>query len=135
MAIDNTKDTLNSTDIIERIEELENEFITETEKDTLEEAIETIKNFDNPTHPGLEEYNILKAFASELEGYGDWKDGETLIRESYFEDYCKELCEDIGAIPKDFPGFIEIDWEATANNLRVDYTEAELDGVTYLMRA
>lgn len=64
----------------------------------------------------------------------EWKHGVVLIPESDFEDYCKDLCDDIGDIPKDLPDYIVIDWEATANNLRVDYSEAEFQGETYLYR-
>lgn len=81
------------------------------------------------------ELATLKAFAEQLEGYGDWHHGETLIRESYFVEYCQELVSDIGDMPREIPSYIVIDWEATASNLKVDYTESELDGVTYYMRA
>jgi hypothetical protein len=82
-----------------------------------------------------EELRTLKELRDELEPYApDWHHGETLIRETYFTKYCEELCKDIGAIPEDTPDWIVIDWEATANNMRVDYTEAEFDGVTYLIR-
>lgn len=81
-----------------------------------------------------EELRALEALKSELEGYCDWAHGSTLIRESYFTDYCEELLKDIGDLPKDLPGYLVIDWDKTANNLRVDYTEGEFDGVTYLVR-
>ncbi len=82
-----------------------------------------------------EELATLKKFADEAEGYAeDWRHGSTLVRESYFGEYCKDLCEDIGDLPKGLPGYIVIDWDATAHNLKADYTEAEFDGVTYLVR-
>ena len=49
-------------------------------------------------------------------------------------DYTHELCEERGSVPKDFPRWIEIDWDATARNVRMDYTLTEIDGVTYLYR-
>jgi hypothetical protein len=60
--------------------------------------------------------------------------GVTLIPEYNFEDYCEELCEDAGYISKDFPSWIEIDWEATSNNMKQDYSEVEFRGETYLFR-
>jgi hypothetical protein len=82
-----------------------------------------------------EELKALKEFAEEAEGCAeDWQHGATLIRESYFEEYCEELCKDIGDLPKDIPSYIVIDWDATAHNLRVDYTEVDYDGVAYLVR-
>lgn len=82
-----------------------------------------------------DELKVLLALADECDGYAaDWFHGATLIRESYFTRYCEELCKDIGDLPKEIPHYIEIDWEKTANNLRIDYTEVDWDGVTYLIR-
>jgi hypothetical protein len=79
--------------------------------------------------------NALQALASEAEDYApDWQHGATLVRESYWPTYAKQLVEDTGELPKDLPDWIVIDWEATADNLRVDYTEVEFDGVTYFVR-
>jgi hypothetical protein len=116
--ITNTEDILDSWDIIARIDYLDDE---DYEKDEDE----------------LEELANLKAFAEQLEGYGDFKHGESLIRESYFEKYCRELVSDIGDMPKDIPAYIEhnINWEGVADDLRADYAEAEFNGVTYLMRS
>ncbi len=82
-----------------------------------------------------EEMAALKTLAEEAQGYApDWQYGETMIRESYFVEYCQELLEDIGDLPKDLPHYIEIDWEKTARNIRMDYTEVDFDGVAYLIR-
>jgi antirestriction protein len=64
---------------------------------------------------------------------GDWYP-VTLIRDSYFVAAMQELCEDIGDVSKDLPSYIEIDWEATARNLRVDYSSVEFHGVTFWYR-
>jgi hypothetical protein len=83
-----------------------------------------------------DEYRALKAFAEEAEGYcSDWRHGETLIRDSYFETYAQELAEDIGAINANasWPNNC-IDWEQAARELQTDYTSAEFDGVTYWFR-
>jgi hypothetical protein len=42
--------------------------------------------------------------------------------------------EDVGDLPRGIPSYIVIDWAATADNLKVDYTEVDFDGVTYLVR-
>lgn len=60
--------------------------------------------------------------------------GVTLIEEDEFEDYCRELIEDCGYISKDFPSWIEIDWSRTTDNIRIDYSEVEYQGTTYLFR-
>ena len=155
--IDNNQDVIDSRDIIARIEELESEQTglqdsLEEAKEELEgmdedvtnqeiiekeaavrEAEEALKEFENDYG---EELTALKSITDECEGYGDWSYGEALIRESYFEDYARELAEDIGAIPKDskWPCTC-IDWEQAAEELKVDYTSIEFNGVTYYMRA
>lgn len=39
------------------------------------------------------------------------------------EDFVQELLEDTGGIPKDFPDYIHIDWEWTAKEIMMDYSE------------
>jgi len=90
----------------------------------------------NETDEG-QELTALKALRDELEGYcDDWKYGVTLIRESYLQEYCKDWVADIGDLPANLPSYIknDIDWNGVADDLRVDYTEADFDGVTYLAR-
>lgn len=82
-----------------------------------------------------QEYRALKALADEAEDYApDWTYGAQLIRDSYFVTAMQELCEEIGDFPNGVPSYYVIDWEATARNLRVDYTEVDFDGVTYWVR-
>ncbi len=108
--IDNTKDTIDSLDVIARIDWLE---LSDDTDD-------------------VEERTQLLALQEEAEDYApDWKYGVTLIRESYFVEYCQQSLEVSGY---DLPHYIVIDWEATADNIRVDYTEVDFDGVTYLVR-
>ncbi len=104
---------------------------------TPEEVDDAVAGFRNPADEfnGDEELHSLKKLAEQLEGYGDWEHGETLIRKSYFVEYVEDLLKDCGDLPKDIPWYISIDWEATARNLKIDYTEASFDGVTYYMRA
>lgn len=86
-------------------------------------------------HGELEELKALRALADEADGSPDWHHGETLIRDSYFEDYARELAEDIGSVPKDlsWPA-CHIDWEAATDALKQDYTRVEFDGVDYWIR-
>lgn len=65
----------------------------------------------------------------------EFNHGTILIPEDDFTDYVIDLLEDCGYISKDFPSWIEIDWEATANNVRQDYSEIEYEGRYYLYRA
>jgi len=150
--INNTEDIIDSQDVIKEIEELEGEIesLKETADETItafleadaddqsdaagnrDEALEAVIEWEDEN---LEYLTDLKNLASEGEGCGDWEYGATLISEDYFTDYCKELCEDIGEIPRDFPSYIVIDWDATADNIRMDYSHADFGGETYLIRS
>ena len=76
----------------------------------------------------------LQELRAESEGYG-WEDGIGFIRETYFEDYARELADDIGAIDKhaSWP-LTHIDWEGAAQDLAMDYSTSEVDGTTYYWR-
>lgn len=119
--LDLTADIIDVRDIIARIEE-----------------IEEIGNLDDDEK---QELGCLLTIITELESVGggdeQWR-GDwfplTLIADSYFTDYARELCEEIGDIPKELPHYIEIDWNATARNIRVDYTPVKINGATYWTR-
>jgi antirestriction protein len=41
------------------------------------------------------------------------------------EDFVQDLLEELGEIPRNFPSYIHIDWERTANDVMFDYTEQD----------
>jgi antirestriction protein len=142
MTISNTDDVIDSRDVIARIEELEGErgaLVSDLEEADETNIIESehaakiaITAWDEENEAELK---ALEALAEEAEGYApDWRYGAALVRDSYFEDYARELLEDCGDIPRNLPHYIEIDWEATARNIRADYTEVDFDGVSYWVR-
>lgn len=65
---------------------------------------------------------------------GEFEFGTTLVPEDKFEEYTEQLLIDCGYISRDFPTWIEIDWEATADNVKQDYSEVEFRDVTYFYR-
>lgn len=85
---------------------------------------------------GLDELVTLRNFAEQIEDASDYRHGLLLIRETAFEDYARELAEDLGLVADDskWPS-CHIDWEAAAEALQIDYSEAEFDGVTYYYRS
>lgn len=110
-------DTLDSREIDERIEELE--------------------SLTDRTADEQRELDTLIAFRDEVCGYSsEWFHGIAFIRDSYFKDYAQDLAEDISGataltdVLAEWP-YTCIDWEQAARELRMDYTSAELDGVTY----
>lgn len=132
--IDKYQDVMDSRDIIERIEELES---------LREEAIEAGENLDDMGRAwGVfstgeqEELVTLKALAEEASGSPDWQYGETLIRDSYFEEYAQELAEECGMIPDGLSWpMTYIDWKQAARELQYHYISVDFDGVTYWIRA
>lgn len=143
-------DIIDVRDIIERVEELEEELLAAFNEQQVIEDDDT--ETDDPTdgafrewckvtkHPEASEYLALCEIIDDLCGNGgdeQWR-GEwfpvTLISEDYFTEYARELVQDIGDLPRNIPSYLEIDWDATAENIKVDYSETEIDGKTYYYR-
>ena len=108
------------------------------------QVLEGLSSIEDAITQGLqdewEEMGVLGTLLEELAGAGgdeqwrgDWYPS-TLICDSHFTDYAIELLEDCGDLPRNLPHYIAIDWEATARNIRVDYTAIEIDGQTYWYR-
>lgn len=150
--ISNSDDIIDSRDVIARIEELEEEraAIIEDSADVSDveaqgqPCVEEAHNVALDTARALLDWDddngaelaALKSLANEAEGYAaDWHHGSTLIRDSYFEDYARELAEDTGALTSavEWP-LTCIDWAQAARELQQDYTAVDFDGVTYWVR-
>ena len=156
--VDNSQDILDSRDVIERIEELEAE--KSALEDALSEAQEALREYEPPAEgeelatlqdaidtaqaevvawaesDDARELKVLQALAEEGEGSPDWTDGETLIRDSYFQDYAEQLADDIGAIDRNANWPCNcIDWERAASELQNDYSSVDFDGVEYWIRS
>lgn len=132
-SFDGTDETIDSREVIGRIQELIAEFTDTTDSDPAD-----VMSVDDWAY-GLgwedaEELVALIEFAEEGESLPDWEYGETLIHEDYFEVYVEELVRDLGYLPDEVPGWISIDWSETADNMRVDYTSFEFRGATYYAR-
>lgn len=133
MELDLTADYIDIRDIIARVEELEI-LQSEYEDGGNESPWEDVEG-------GLaDEFDMLNEILSELRGRGgdhqwrgDWYP-VTLIRDSHFEDYCDECLEDWGIVMEDLPSFVVIDREATAENMKADYSSVEIDGTEYWYR-
>lgn len=122
-SIDHYQDLIDVRDIIARFEELEND--PQLDKDT------TISD----------EANELAALLDELKGNGgdeQWRGAwypVTLIRDSYFKDYAMELADDLGAINSEatWPNDC-IDWDRAADELQMDYSSLDYNGIDYWYR-
>lgn len=132
-------DIVNRRDIEDRIDELESErtdFLdntcAEAKLDELDDGYDELREestaiWEKQTDEGRE----WRTLTDVLEEMGD---ADYLVSERYFPKYIKETLEDCGDIPRNFPWYIEIDWDATAENVKSDYSELEWDGHTYLYR-
>lgn len=97
-------------------------------RDALNEAREN-GTADDDALALLDDLNTAADYAS------DWEYGETLIADRYFEDYARELADDIGAIDRDAAWPMScIDWAEAADMLRQDYSEVQIDGQDYWTR-
>ena len=119
MLTDNTQNIIMSTDVEERIQELV-ELRDEPEPFRTEDVLEL---------DVLQKLNKDGEESSE-----DWKYGATLIRDSYFEEYARDLAEEI----EDMPNFqtwptrhMRMDWKAAAEELQSDYCQIDYLGVEY----
>lgn len=112
------QDVFDSREVVERIAELE-----------------ALQDDNELTEEDGTELDMLTAFAKEgsveLE---DWEYGVTFIREDYFVAYTEEMLKETGYFTGDLPWWIVIDWDATADHVKEDYTEFTLDGNTYYAR-
>lgn len=130
--ISSSDDIIDSRDVIARMDWLRS-FCEDEDGEILtpETAPEDHANMDE-----IEEYAKLQALCDEAEGYSrDWNYGATLINDSYFEDYARELAEDTGAVSRDAQWPLQhIDWQAAADELKGDYSAVDFDGTTYWIR-
>lgn len=139
--ISNTEDIIDSREIIERIETLEDERdnYTATNKDGYQTMINADWEKDNPDEAA--ELAALRTLAEEAEDSPEWTYGEQLIRRSYFVEYIEQLIDDCYELPKEFKSgdwpfrHMKIDYEAAAQEAEQDYTSVDFDGVEYLIRA
>ena len=117
-------DTFDSRDVIERIEELES---------LGSEGEDEIFTFEDENDG--EEYDALVLFRDQNSDAEDFEFGINFIADWHFEDYAREMAEDIGAIDRDanWPNSY-IDWEAAADALKMDYTSVTVQGQDYWYR-
>jgi hypothetical protein len=83
------------------------------------------------------ELALLESVLSDLAGNGgdeQWRGAWypiTLIHDDYFVDAMRERVQDCAILPREIPSYLVIDWNKTAENMRMDYASIEIDGNTY----
>ena len=123
MEFTNDMEYIDSRDILERIEELE---------DLLEDALaeEELEEWE------LHELECLRTIEAEWGDPRSFRDGITLINEGFWVEYVRELAWDLGLVnDKDYQWpYNHINWDEAAEELLIDYQEVDFDGVTYYAR-
>jgi hypothetical protein len=106
------------------------------EVDRLSDALDAARDaFGEPERKELADLRSLKDDIGERGGKIS-DEGGPFIHENDFEDYARELAEDIGAIDPNAGWPLGcIDWEQAAKELLMDYSSIEWGGETYYYRA
>jgi hypothetical protein len=135
----NGDDTIDSRELSELLTEMATDRAdlvdAVDEADTEDDKEAAQENLDAWDDEHGEEYKALEEFCNEAEQYcSDWHHGVQLILEEHWTEYAEQLTDDLGALPRNMPTYVVIDWEATAENLKADYTAVEWGAYTYWVR-
>lgn len=118
MSVENADDYIDSRDVIDNIEELEAD----------------IGDNESPDDFVLEREELAKLREFDAQGrdlFEEWDEGVTLINENYWSQYVEEMAYDRGWVDTDSFIFTYVDWERLANDLLIDRTVINFDGVDY----
>lgn len=138
----NFDDVIDSRDVIAKINDLEEKI------EGLQENLGSLECIDDSADRASatqemkdemeslqEELKPLLELQEQAHCSPDWNYGAMLIRDSYFEEYARELAKDRGAIRDDLNWpYTCIDWQDAACELQQDYVSVDYDGVTYWVR-
>lgn len=141
--ITNSEKYINSRDVVKRVDELKDEMTEAYDAHAEGLSVDDTPTFDewvqevsiDSAHlleDEATEYQHLAAFLDEIDHP---EDGHNLIRDDEFENYTRQFADDMGAVDEKNSSWVVIDWAATADNLKPDFTTADLDGTTYYYRA
>ena len=115
----------------EELNECEDEDEQEALADTLNEATTALEDWQADNQ---EEFDALNQLKDEIGS--EWSYGVTLIDEDDFTEYAEDLASDLYGeqVRNASWPFCHIDWEAAADSLRMDYSQVDYLGTTYLYR-
>lgn len=141
--ITGAENIIDSRDVIDRVEYIKSEIELQLEDFRDEHPRMKEKNLvlrlrleDDEFDFLMQELEMLEKVVDQCDGCSDWKYGEILIADEYFEDYAKELAEDVCEMPRDIKWpYTFIDWKEAAEELKVDYAPVDVDGNTYWIRS
>lgn len=120
-------ENINTDDLIERKEEIKKEI-----NDAIDNSLCDINTFKSMVD---ELYEI-----ADIEGYcTDFQYGDTLIHEDNFVEHIEQLIADVyhdvhEVVENASWPIVKIDYEQSAEDAKMDYTEVEYRGETYFVR-
>lgn len=157
MLIHNGLDTINPTNIEERITELEgieehakglaeaNRFQTKPlGVDTAWESVHGVWIAEDGTPYGdmeawsedeYTELRQLRDIRDEVKHCGGWRSSSGLIHSDYLEPYAQEYVRDVDGVDVDKWPFTHINWEAAVDDMLQDYKSVEFGASTYWIRS
>lgn len=105
----------------------------------LAEELEELRNLNDDEDEELddddaERLEVLESLDSEINLADTAENEGSAIPDYDFEDYARQLAEDIYDMPEHWP-FTCINWEQAAHELQMDYTSFEFEGTNYLVRS
>lgn len=145
------KDTLDSRDLENRLNELQLEFDSWQENLSPEQISKIRNKYEIPDDEdvsdeqfGWEWEDEVGSDADELKSLVElreefdsttWKDGITFVKDSYFEEFAEDEADQLGLIENvnQWP-YNCIDWSKASDQLQIDYSSVEFDGETYWYR-
>jgi hypothetical protein len=150
--ISNNDKIISVSDITARVDELHEERAEHDKEAGTQRGSEgTLETVDDEGEPGADTWEVqnpdeaeelanLEKLIEDLRGRGtshDWG-GDTypdsLIADFHFAEYAEDFAHDIGAVSRD-SSWVVIDWEATANGMKQDYSSVDFDGTQYWYRS
>jgi septation ring formation regulator EzrA len=127
--LDDARNALSDAESKEEVDEKEVEEALTNFNTAKSAFVEAQSEFGSDEKAELDE---LEELESEIP---EFRDGTQMISVDDFTEAMQEMLEDVGELPKNLPSYIVIDWEATADNLKADYTEVTYQGESYLVRS
>jgi hypothetical protein len=114
-------ETIDSFEVIERIDKLETKKREWSTGLTSEEAAELV--------------DLRKLEEQGQSVSVDWEYGTVMYRNDHFIQYIKDHTVDILGIPGvDFPSYVVIDWDKTVENFKTDWTPIWFGDTIYYVR-
>lgn len=151
MAIDSSDEFINPRDVEVEADEYEDSIACKQEEiNDIETQIQDLDDEDESYDDDLADLECqLENLKDELTGLeeeaedifelrsdcNNYARGDTLINEDYWVEYVQQMAEDIDGIDTSNWPYNRIDWEAAAEDLRMDYTTITWRGQDFYVRS